>query len=190
MNTSTVPPAKWIAFWFICVILFLIAAKCHGALTAEEKQIVTQMRDEITNQRDINLKLETEVDKVRDLADAATAANVEAMKKLGDAITGQVSLQNDLKVADDQVKEVISEKNTLAQKLIVADKRGDAAIDKLHKLKNFTGTLAGGLAALVALLLVLRYAGASLNTGGGIAALVGLPLGAFALVFGAIWTLF
>jgi len=190
MNTSTCPPAKWIAFWFICVIVFLIAAKCHGALTPEERKIVVQMREEIAFQRDTNLKLETENENVRDLADAATLANTEAMGKLGTAISSMLGLQADLKVADEQVRELTAERNRLAQDLVLSNKRGDEAIARLHKLKNWGGCFCGALAALVALLLVLRWGGVSLNTWGGVAVLAGLPLAAFAVVFSAIWTLF
>jgi hypothetical protein len=189
MNTTSVPPAKRIAFWFVCLIVFLISAKCFG-LTPEERAIVGQMKEQIVYLRDSGEKLNVENERIREQADIAAVANTAAMVKLGDAVEKMLTLQADLRLADEAVKNLTLERDRLAQDLVHANAKVDAAVAKLHRLKNFAGIAGGILAGLLALLLVLRFAGLSLNTWGGVAVLVGLPLAAFAAVFGAVWTLF
>ena len=136
MNT---PPAKRIAAWFIAAILFLILSTCAKALTPAEREIVTQMRDTIT---DLRAKHEAQIQ-----------ANDSALTSLSLALIQTADLTTAAKAAQDQAAAMTAERDTLKDEAIVKD----AKIAKLNQQYQRAQFIIAAVSALAALLLVFQF---------------------------------
>ena len=133
------PPAKWIAAWFICAILFLIIASCGKALTVQEREIVTQMKETIT---DLRGKYEAQV-----------VANNSALASLSMAVIQAADLTSAAKVAQDQAAEMTAERDALKDRTIVLD----AKLAKLNHQYQFAQFIIAGVSAFAVALLVFQF---------------------------------
>lgn len=136
MNTT---PAKWIAAWFIAAILFLILSTCAKALTPAEREIVTQMKDTIT---DLRGKYEAQV-----------VANDSALTSLSLAVIQTADLTTAAKAAQDQAAAMTAERDTLKDLTMVQE----AKIAKLNQQYQRAQFIIAGVSALAALLLVFQF---------------------------------
>jgi len=178
MNT---PPAKWIAAWFIAAILFLILSTCAKALTPAEREIVTQMKDTIT---DLRAKYEAQV-----------IANDSALTSLSLAVIQTADLTTAAKAAQEQAAAMTAERDMLkdtvaAQEKTIALQKADKAnlLASFHTFKFWTASIVAALIAAIAALLIFRFMAPALNTPAGLMLAFGLPAAAGAAVFTLIIT--
>jgi hypothetical protein len=126
------PPAKWIAVWIICAVVFFLFAICAKALTPAEREVVTGMRDTITE--------------LRGKLDGAEKANDAALQSLTLANTQLVNLHDALQLADEQVRAVAGERD---QALAAAD-RLTVAMHALNQKYQFAQFLIAVTTAMLA----------------------------------------
>ncbi len=125
-------PAKWIAAWIVCGIVFLLFALAAKALTPTEREIVSGMKTTIV---DLRAKL-----------DGAERANGAALASLITANTQMATLQINLELADEQVRAVASERD---QAVAAADKL-TTRLHALNKKYQFAQFLVAVTTALLA----------------------------------------
>jgi hypothetical protein len=57
---NNIPPAKWLAVWFVCAVAFFGMVKCGKALTPSEREIVAQAQAKIVDLRASYSTIDTE----------------------------------------------------------------------------------------------------------------------------------
>ncbi len=171
---------KSIAFFIVAAVLFLLAAKC-SALTTAEREIVTQMRDTIT---DLRAKYEAQV-----------VANDSALTSLSLAVIQTADLTTAAKQAQDQAAAMTAERDSLKDTVAVQEKtiaiqKADKAnlLASFHAFKFWTASIVAALIAAIAALLIFRFMSPALNTPAGLMLAFGLPAAAGAAVFTLIIT--
>ena len=135
------PPAKWIAVWMVCGIIFLILASCPKAraLTPSEREIVTQMKDSIT---DLRGKYEAQVE-----------ANNSALSSLSLAVIQSADLTAAAKFAQEQAATMTAERDQLKDDGILKDTK----IAKLNHQYQFAQFIIAGVSAFAVALLVFQF---------------------------------
>ena len=124
-------PAKWIAAWILCAIVFVIVASCAKGLTPAERDVVTQMKDTITE--------------LRTKLDAQVAANASALQSLSLAVVQAVDLTTAAQHAQEQ--------DQLKDDGIVKDKK----IAFLNQKYQFAQFLIAAVSAFAVALLVFQF---------------------------------
>ena len=132
-------PAKWIAAWILCAIVFVIVASCARALTPAERDVVTQMKDTITE--------------LRTKLDAQVAANASALQSLSLAVVQAVDLTTAAQHAQEQAAVMTAERDQLKDDGIVKDKK----IAFLNQKYQFAQFLIAAVSAFAVALLVFQF---------------------------------
>lgn len=141
MKNSNTPIAKWIAVWIVGGIIFLILASCPKAraLTSSEREIVTQMKDTITE--------------LRAKYDAQVVANNSAIASLSLAVIQAADLTAAARIAQDQAAVMTAERDGLKDSVIVKD----AKIATLNSQYQFAQFIIAGVSAFAVALLVFQF---------------------------------
>jgi hypothetical protein len=131
------PPAKWVAAWIICAVIFLLFALCAKALSPAEREVVSGMKTSIVD--------------LREKLTGATNANARLQDGLLLANTQMVKMHEDLQLADEQVRAVAAERD---QALSAADKLTTSlhALNQRYQFAQFliaiTTAMLAGVAAM------------------------------------------
>jgi hypothetical protein len=128
-------PAKTVIFCVLAVYLLLGAALCQ-ALTPEERKIVGQMRDSITQLRG---KLE-----------AAQAANEGALSALALAAAQSVDLVDEARSAAARAASLAAERDRIAAELSVAEAKAADLNKKYQRAQLIIAIAAAVIAGLLA----------------------------------------
>ena len=180
MNNN-VPPAKWIAVWLVCAVVFLILVKCGWALTPSEREIVTQAQSKIVD--------------LRGQLEAQQKANDSALASQTLALTQISGLIDSAKVAADAAAMLTAERDGLRDKVaekdaVIAAQKADKKelLASFHTFKFYTASTVAALVALLAGLLIFRFMAPALNTPAGLMLAFGAPAAIGAAVFTLIIT--
>ena len=157
---NNIPPAKWLAVWFVCAILFLIVAKCH-ALTPSEREIVAQAQAKIVD--------------LRAQLDLAQTANDSALTGLTLATVQISELSAAANKAAEQAAILTAERDSIKDALAVAKADKAKLLANFHKFKLTTALAVSSLVTLLAGLLIFRFMAPALNTVPGCALAFGAP---------------
>ena len=175
----------------LALALFATVSISLGALSpAEQKEWLKGvkveldgLRSDLTNAEDANSKLQANLDATKSALLSSYQKNEGALATQTAALSQLVTMQTDLKAKDEAYGKLIQDNEQLK-----LDKAAEHA--KYLRAKFFIGGIAGLVAGLLTLLLLLKYAGIATNTLPGLAALAGAPVVVFGLVFGAVQLLF
>ena len=172
-------------------ILILLALTIPAfALTPPERELVHGMQTRLTELR-------------KDLTDSQ-AANQSAIGSLAASAAQSEILVQNLLAKESEIKALAAERDGLRKEIAMlteqvnaANARADrealakeAVLTKYHRLKFYASAICAGLAIAIAGLLILRFAGQSLNTVPGALIIFGVPIAIGAVVFGAIQAAF
>ena len=134
------PSSKNIALWIVCVVIFLVVAKCScHALTPAERVVVTQAQERIVT--------------LRGQLEAQLAANDAALASMTLSAVQVTDLLAAAKVAQDQAAAMTAERDGLKDQVIVKDKK----IADLNSKYQFAQFIIAGVTAFAVALLVFQF---------------------------------
>ena len=172
------------------ILILLALAIPAFALTPPERELVAGMQTRITELR-------------KDLTDAQTS-NQTAIGSLASSAAQSELLVQNLIGKESEIKALAAERDGLRKQVVMlteqvnlANDRADreklakeVVLTKYHRLKFYTSAICASLAIAIAGLLILRFAGQSLNTIPGAAIIFGVPVAIGAIVWGVIQAAF
>jgi hypothetical protein len=169
----------------VALVLAATVATSIALTPAEQREYVKGLQVELNALRanlegaeNANAALQVNLDTTKSALLASYQKNETALAVQTAALTQLMRMEADLKVKDEAYGKLIADNEQLK-----LDKAAEHA--KYIRAKFFIGGVAGVIAAMLCVLLLLKYAGLALNTLPGLGVVAGAPIVVGGLVFGA-----
>jgi len=173
------------------LVMFASVASSLAALSTADQQRYLQgvkaelsgLRGELTHAAEANERLQVDLFATKAALITSCEKNESALSVQNAALGQVVQLQTDLGIADAAYGKLISDNAQL-------QKEKSAEHTRYLRAKFFIGGIAGLVAGVLTLLLLLRFGALALDSIAGLAAVCGVPLIVSGAVFGAMQLLF